>query len=58
MNIIIAIVIEIHDSLTHEIEEKFKKINARVTLHSMLKNDDRATMKIKLKEAAELIARY
>ena len=51
VNIIVAVVIEIHQSLEDENEEKFKRIRAQKRLYLELKDDDISEMRRKLDEA-------
>ena len=58
LNIIIAIVLEVHDSLAMEVSLKFDKINARQQLYRIFVDDDREAMKKKLDEAEKMIKEY
>ena len=51
----IAIVLEIHDSLNSEIEAQFAKYNTEAKLYKLLKDEDTETMKLKLENAAQQI---
>ena len=55
VNIIVAVVIEIHQSLQDENEEKFRRIRARKLLYQELQDDDRDEMRRKLDEARKLV---
>ena len=55
MNIMIAIVLEIYDTLQPEIESQFKVREDRKKLYNMLKDYDKPTMQKKLEEARRVI---
>ena len=55
VNIIIAIVLEIHGSLAPEVEKKFKEADITMRLHAMLQEDDRLSMRKRLRDAKKVI---
>jgi|Transcript_18633 hypothetical protein len=55
VNIIIAIVLEIHERLSDVVDKKFVEEKTTKDLHEMLKDDDRLSMRHKLKQARMVI---
>ena len=55
LNIMIAVVIEIHGSFTDEAEIISRRIKSKKMLYKMLREDDPEVIKSKLAEAARII---
>ena len=55
LNIIVAIVLEIHTSHEDKSQLKFATINAKKKLHAMLHDDNKQEMRRKLEEARQVV---
>ena len=55
LNIMIAIVLEIHDSLATEVKVKFSKYEMQTKLYRMLMDEDKEAMRRKIEQAALVI---
>ena len=56
MNLIVAMVLEVHDSLEDKVDAYHHEIEVRNKIHKELRDDSIEVMKAKLREASKMIA--